>query len=151
MDTTIGEEYSKSSPLGFTLVKDVSIPINWFKRSPPKIVYWLFQKNMKMKSRHELLFTTNFTQKSPFSLFWRTQKGQIACFHLILGNGRTFKTYNFLSSVGSTQLLLQRLVLFDFHYKILNFSLYIRLLTMMFCYLGTSWGPQHYKRHFLRS
>ncbi len=38
-DTTIGEKYANSFPLAFSLVQGVNLPINHFKRSPPKIVY----------------------------------------------------------------------------------------------------------------
>jgi len=38
-DVTIGEEYVKSFPLGFALVKDVNSLVNRFKRSPSEIIY----------------------------------------------------------------------------------------------------------------
>jgi hypothetical protein len=43
-DTTIGEEYVNSFPLGFSPVQDVFLFVNRFKMSPPDIIYRPFSK-----------------------------------------------------------------------------------------------------------
>ncbi len=43
-DAMIGKEYSNLFPLGFSMVEGVNLPINRFKKLPPKIIYHLFSK-----------------------------------------------------------------------------------------------------------
>jgi hypothetical protein len=94
-DATIGEEYANSFPLAFSPVKGVNLFVNCFQRSSPKIIYHPLYNEHVMKSRHELLCTINLTIRSQYSPFRRTWRGQTTFFHVVLGSGKTFKTFNF--------------------------------------------------------
>jgi hypothetical protein len=105
-----------------------------------------------MKSRCELLSTTNLTLKSRYSSFRRIQIGQIAFFHVVLGSGRTFKTFNFLSSMASTWLLLQRLVIFVLYYNIKFFCNIRSIVHNVFLKFRSWWKtPTLYKMSWTSS
>jgi hypothetical protein len=64
-DTTIGEEYAKSFPLSFTLVKDVKLPIYRFKRSSLEIVYHPFSKEHVNEIKTPIIIYNKFDTKVP--------------------------------------------------------------------------------------
>jgi hypothetical protein len=64
-DITIGEEYAKSFPLGFTLVKDVKLHVNQFKRSPLEIIYHPFSREHVNKIKTQITIYNKFDTKAP--------------------------------------------------------------------------------------
>jgi hypothetical protein len=64
-DTTIGEEYANLFPLGFTPVEGVNLPINYFKRSPPEIVYLTLSKKHVNEINTQIIVYNKFDTKVP--------------------------------------------------------------------------------------
>ncbi len=64
-DTTIGEEYVNSFPLGFSPVQDVFLFVNRFKMSPQDIIYRPFSKEHVNEIKTWITMYNKFDIKVP--------------------------------------------------------------------------------------
>jgi hypothetical protein len=125
-DRTIGEEYAKLFPLGFTLVKDVKLPLNRFKRSPLEIIYHPFSIEHVNKIKTRITIYNKFDTKVPiFAILEDLERPNSISPH----RPRKWEDIHNLQVLildgEHTQLWLQILVSFILHYIIYFFIIYL--------------------------